>query len=94
MGHVTFTPMGEIKRTAPLSSFIDALSRSLFLLLSYMRVWAVPNESSPYTCAYHIFAWALPFLVILQPMKYHLLLSVVVPPPPTIEDPFMTASSL
>jgi len=42
MGHVTFTPMGEIK---------------------------LPNESSPYTCAYQIFAWALPFLVILQPMN-------------------------
>lgn len=40
MGHVTFTPMGEIK---------------------------LPNESSPYTCFYHIFAWALPVLVLLQP---------------------------
>jgi hypothetical protein len=47
-------------------------------MLSYVRVWAVPNESSPYTCAYQIFAWALPFLVILQPMKYDLL-SVLFP---------------
>jgi len=45
--------------------------RSLLgLLLSLSAPSVVPTESSPYTCFYHTFAWALPILVILPPLKY------------------------
>lgn len=97
MGHVTFTPMGEIKRTTPLSSSsFDALdpSRSLLSLFSdavlRARVGSAQREF-----ALHM---RLSNLCVGSPVSCHLAAHEVRPPlrvvPRLLSTPSMIAFSL